>query len=1763
MKNILQISLVLCVLFQSEFVCQFILLSEKVEGNRCTLHYRSPQIDIQFYKTKADKYQISFPEFIDESKPGTIVIPKAELFIPLPLEGKPILSFNVVDEIEYEAYPTINPNVSLSSKGEIILKQAEIIQSDYSTNYINHGVKEIDENYYIHLTIHIFSYDIAASIFTYNKEFTIELLFNESIQENLFTEVSESTHLNKASSVIKPSKEVLIQNDTSNNWIDYNLTYLKIGVGKDAIYRITYDNLIQNGIDLSQINPKTFQMYWKGREMPIYVFGEEDSFFNEGDFIEFVGIKNYGGNHRVINTYNTPYNDYFDRYSDTTIVWLTWGKNEGKRMPTLDVQHGTAANTINYYNHLIHEEKNVWFDFSCDQLVRRQLPEWIENETWMWRTQGVGNLDLPFQVVDLVPNKTAKAFIKLQSYASNITKNAHKVGLRINNDNAVRDSSSFDNYQQRLIKAKFNSNLLSNGTNQIKSVSFQTSGSLNSVFHDWYEIEYPRTLLFKNDSIVFKYNDYNAIESVNYEIGNYSGSDLSIYRFHNMTSVSKVTDFQIQNNKVILTDYTDSLAIYYACNTNKIISPKIYGTKKFVNLRSTSRSADYVILTHKSLLKAAEEYAKFINTNYSKNVSVILIDDIYDEFNYGFTAPEPIKEFLKSAYSKWNGNAYEYVLLLGSANYDYFLNRNRELPAPHHPNFVPSYGVPVSDNWFLFWDSNGVINTNIKIGRIPARNESDVYNYLNNHRNYLFKPFSNLNKRYLFFSGGVQSELEQLKSVNDFIIDNYVKTPPIGGNEIHFYKTMNPNTNFGPYKPDFIDNAIKQGSLFISYLGHSGTQTWDNSITEVHQLYNTVGANPLITDFGCSTAKFAEPDVTSFSELFTVSGKGQAIAYIGNSSLGFISTSTNAPKLFYKSLLKDSTYNIAQTLLNTKKGIITNYGNSLVNQVFALTNTLIGDPIVNIKIPSLPNLVINENSFSVVSKEINSSTEKALLKIKYFNFGKVEQKNFNISIKNRYQGNLLIDTVITKPIPLYVDSLELHIDIKNKPGFHELIVRLDSENKINEIYEDDNNYIFNFFVANTLIRDMSNYSSENKLNSFTFINPIIKSASEEIEYHISDNPKFLNSIQNKIRLSNGFTKINLNHLQSNKRYWMRAKLVSDSDYSLTRSFTKSDENGFYLGDSISFSSGTSENLFIGDSVKLADDQVVFEAISAGFNDGNTAIITKNNQNYIPWPNRGHNVCVFDGSNYEFKKYEYFDLLFGGQQARINYLKLLDSLKTNDIIIIAIVDEGSINFTSEIKQRLKNLGSNHANSIGFRDSWSFIAQKGAASSSMLESYSKIFNGRAITKKIFLKKFDKGKYTTIKIGPSNKWNYLRIEDSSSPNNKINYSIYGVTKDNKIDTLNKSLISNQTLSMFDVDAKKYPFLFVNAEFNNLNLTDQPVLKNIFINYQGLPELGTNYQSVRVNKDTVEQGENILLDFCVYNAGAATARNIVVVVKGSVEKTSEKIFEGIIDSLNSSQTKNFSIIYKPEKLNGNFQFEIIIDSNNHIIELYEDNNYYTYPIFIKPDISLQTLSVLFDGIDIMEGDYVSANPEIAIALSNNSRLGINDTSAVTIYINNKLVSYYSNQFTINYKNENPKMSLKYLPSFINGEHSLKIVAKNIFNLEVPETVFNKKFIVNSNMRIEEIYNYPNPFSYETYFTFKLSQLPDKLRIKVFTLTGRLIKQIELNSTELNIDFNRIFWDGKDEAGDLVANGVYLYKIILEKNTDVQERVGKLAIVR
>jgi hypothetical protein len=79
-----------------------------------------------------------------------------------------------------------------------------------------------------------------------------------------------------------------------NEWIDYSQKYYEIKVAENGIYRISFANLISAGIPVNSIDPRTFQVFGRGKQVAIFIQGELDNSFDPSDYIEFYAEKNDG-----------------------------------------------------------------------------------------------------------------------------------------------------------------------------------------------------------------------------------------------------------------------------------------------------------------------------------------------------------------------------------------------------------------------------------------------------------------------------------------------------------------------------------------------------------------------------------------------------------------------------------------------------------------------------------------------------------------------------------------------------------------------------------------------------------------------------------------------------------------------------------------------------------------------------------------------------------------------------------------------------------------------------------------------------------------------------------------------------------------------------------------------------------------------------------------------------------------------------------------------------------------------------------------------------------------------------------------------------------------------------------------------------------------------------------------------------------------------------------------------------------------------------
>ena len=131
-------------------------------------------------------------------------------------------------------------------------------------------------------------------------------------------------------------------------------------------------------------------------------------------------------------------------------------------------------------------------------------------------------------------------------------------------------------------------------------------------------------------------------------------------------------------------------------------------------------------------------------------------------------------------------------------------------------------------------------------------------------------------------------------------------------------------------------------------------------------------------------------------------------------------------------------------------------------------------------------------------------------------------------------------------------------------------------------------------------------------------------------------------------------------------------------------------------------------------------------------------------------------------------------------------------------------------------------------------------------------------------------------------------------------------------------------------------------------------------------------------------------------------------------------------------------------------------------------------------------------------------------------------------------------------------------------GNYTLKIKAWDVFN---NSSESNTAFTVVSSegLQLQHVLNYPNPFTTQTDFQFEHNGGSENLQVQVqiFTVSGKLVKTINQNTSGNGARVTGILWDGKDDFGDKIGRGVYVYRLkIRTANGQSAEKTEKLVLL-
>ena len=424
----------------------------------------------------------------------------------------------------------------------------------------------------------------------------------------------------------------------------------------------------------------------------------------------------------------------------------------------------------------------------------------------------------------------------------------------------------------------------------------------------------------------------------------------------------------------------------------------------------------------------------------------------------------------------------------------------------------------------------------------------------------------------------------------------------------------------------------------------------------------------------------------------------------------------------------------------------------------------------------------------------------------------------------------------------------------------------------------------------------------------------------------------------------------------------------------------------------------------------------------------------------------------------------------------------------------------------------------------------------------------------------------------IGPAKTWNKFLwdISDYNQAEDLFNISIFGIDNDGGEDTLATNIV-NKEYDLSTINAAVYPKL--RLEFFARDTVSHTSLDLDYwrVVYSALPEAVLNtVDNYAFNADTLERGEIMDIEYMIENVSMSNMDSMLVrysIVDSENKEITSELRKSPVQMLTSIPDR---FEYDTQELNGLYQLRIEINPDKDQPEQFSFNNRGLINFLVRADDINPLLDVTFDGVRILDGDIISPSPMIKIALTDENKnqliespenfiltLESPDGTIQDIDVNGPNINFVAASEENGYT-----ACIEYTPSLTEGEYTLHAQGLDETGNYSGDHKYSVSFNVYEDNLISNVLNYPNPFSTSTQFVFTITgnQLPQDYHIKIMTLSGKIVREItaaELGPIRTGVNRSEYKWNGTDEFGSKLANGVYLYKFY----TDVKEELDEFSL--
>jgi hypothetical protein len=446
---------------------------------------------------------------------------------------------------------------------------------------------------------------------------------------------------------------------------------------------------------------------------------------------------------------------------------------------------------------------------------------------------------------------------------------------------------------------------------------------------------------------------------------------------------------------------------------------------------------------------------------------------------------------------------------------------------------------------------------------------------------------------------------------------------------------------------------------------------------------------------------------------------------------------------------------------------------------------------------------------------------------------------------------------------------------------------------------------------------------------------------------------------------------------------------------------------------------------------------------------------------------------------------------------------------------------------------------------------------------------------------------GQVVSTLIGPARQWQSLFTQVTrESSTSAYTLSLVGVDANNNETVLNAD-IKTKRLDLSGYSATTYPRMRLKLTLRDSVNRVPPQLRQWLLAYQGLPEGVVRrdlvasaaydaatlvkqatqldgYLRIPVKFDNVAPdgfAKRLQLQVSLYDAA-----NKLVTYPGTTTPVQTLITAprdlGAGDSVLTFPASLVKL--KVIGVFGTFTPVVVVNPQLQPEQLYFNNELRLPPITVVDNNVPPTLDVAVDGRHILNGELVSPTPVVAIQLKDEDRLRtIKNASYFTVYLQRQgqpavqITDQSLLHFTVDSTSQKGSVAkLEYYPgkngALDDGMYTLRVQGRDPSGASAGTQDYQVKFEVVKKSTITNVFPYPNPVTSKAKFVFTVTgeELPRNMKIQIMTLTGKVVREIfmaELGPLHIGNNITDYAWDGTDQYGDRLANGTYLYRVLLD----------------